>query len=325
MRCRIPILATGLLSWLMAALVGAAAAEAQTARDALLDSLSSLSVGQNDRSQELLGRLASEPSKRVFGPDAREVPTGYFKETVALEVRKRTRCSGVLVTADAVLTAAHCVCDLGYHLLPADGNGKLIDGSIKIGSGTRVRVDWATTYQTDYCSNGRRGLDIGLVLLHPREAALRLKLRAVGQVRFDSEPEFSAARLAPTFLLLSRQHNAMTVVGYGISNGNNIGQKFYAPVPIASRICGSPMARAYFNCRAGAEMVLAGQGADTCSGDSGGPAFIILGNEYYLAGVTSRALDPGGRCGPGGVYTLITPRIVNWLRSQLGRRVVAFE
>ena len=42
------------------------------------------------------------------------------------------------------------------------------------------------------------------------------------------------------------------------------------------------------------------KGTATCSGDSGGPAYLKVGNEYYLAGVTSRG---SLLCNQEGVYT----------------------
>ena len=44
-------------------------------------------------------------------------------------------------------------------------------------------------------------------------------------------------------------------------------------------------------------------GKDTCNGDSGGPAYIRIGNTWKLAGTTSRATeDATHNCGDGGIY-----------------------
>jgi endonuclease G len=51
------------------------------------------------------------------------------------------------------------------------------------------------------------------------------------------------------------------------------------------------------------EFVAGGDGFDSCYGDSGGPAYITVGGDLRVAGVTSRAVDtsaPG--CG-GGIYS----------------------
>ncbi len=63
----------------------------------------------------------------------------------------------------------------------------------------------------------------------------------------------------------------------------------------------------------GAEFFAGGTGRDTCSGDSGGPAIVQLGNGIRrLAGVTSRGKVP---CGDGGWYGVPYASLL-WLNTQ---------
>ena len=100
-----------------------------------------------------------------------------------------------------------------------------------------------------------------------------------------------------------------------------VGEKRHACVDIRSRICGFAADRARYRCAAGLEMVLAdpAEERDTCPGDSGGPVFAMVRSgaifQYYLVGVTSRGTT-AGECGRGGVYSLVTPRVVDWMRSK---------
>jgi MYXO-CTERM domain-containing protein len=54
--------------------------------------------------------------------------------------------------------------------------------------------------------------------------------------------------------------------------------------------------------------------ADTCPGDSGGPAYVMIDGEAWLVGATSRGRDdyPNVDCGEGGIYTLV-PAFRSWI------------
>jgi endonuclease G len=52
------------------------------------------------------------------------------------------------------------------------------------------------------------------------------------------------------------------------------------------------------------EFVAGGEGYDSCNGDSGGPAYIIVDGQRKVAGLTSRGIKSTFRpCGDGGIYT----------------------
>jgi secreted trypsin-like serine protease len=54
------------------------------------------------------------------------------------------------------------------------------------------------------------------------------------------------------------------------------------------------------------EFVAGGEGFDSCNGDSGGPAYIMVDGVKKLAGLTSRATDTATNpCGDGGIYTRV--------------------
>ncbi len=80
----------------------------------------------------------------------------------------------------------------------------------------------------------------------------------------------------------------ITVVGYGLNEGDITGIKREVQVPITR-----------FS-KSGLEFQAGGMGLDSCQGDSGGPAFVKSGDEWVLAGITSR----GYTCGKGGFYAV---------------------
>jgi hypothetical protein len=54
---------------------------------------------------------------------------------------------------------------------------------------------------------------------------------------------------------------------------------------------------------------------DSCPGDSGGPAYVKVGDKLYLAGLVSRGrADFDVDCGEGGIYTLI-PAFLEWIEA----------
>lgn len=138
--------------------------------------------------------------------------------------------------------------------------------------------------------------------------------------------EIRVAMIAARGLTFSPGLSQLLAVGYGANDDPKspieLGVKYQGCLPIESRICGYAEDRIRFRCTAGLEMVLMDRTGkkDTCGGDSGGPVFAVVHNvdgnlNYYLVGITSRGLS-GRACGPGGVYTLVSPRVVDWMRSE---------
>lgn len=314
--------------------VGSSPTRAQGAVDAQRQ-IGRFALQQHDTStaaQELHAEMAGVPKGKMVGAGAFDVPEGYFRDAVAI-LRKPLPgrdwlCTGVLVSRYAVLTAGHCVCNLELDkITPATRNSDI--GAIAVGeqadSIVKVTIRSAITLEPDYCRNGQRGRDLGLVFLHADLANSETEFQFVAKPHFDRPKLVAAARLAPSVLYLSSAIRALTVVGFGLSNNNAVGTKKFGVIPIVSRLCGTPLARSTFHCSAGRETVLAGPTADSCAGDSGGPAYVVTGSDYYLAAITSRAVNSLGTCGPGGIYTLITPDIVNWIRTKVGSGVSAYE
>jgi MYXO-CTERM domain-containing protein len=97
------------------------------------------------------------------------------------------------------------------------------------------------------------------------------------------------------------------IVGYGVYDlrADASGSKHWAVTPFVRRVT--------------CEMLAGSPGnPDSCSGDSGGPAYVRVGGQLYLAGATSRAWGGSRKtCGQGGIYTLV-PRYIDWIQQVAG-------
>ena len=280
-----------------------------------------------DSSTQLLTsiRLGIRPdtSERIVG--GWPAKDGQFGQAVMLQ-GNNFLCSGVALDSATVLTAAHCACDL--HLAPSQQESealeenKLVWVGLSNASGVpRFRID---VKKTIFISNELSGVmpcpDVlpSVVAGNPDLALIGLQAGLsmnVPQVKIATSALFNA----------SIRQSFFYVVGFGCTsplqpNGrflkcdaSSSGTKFAAVINKSGQctLTGSD------GCSPGnREFVLQDSGSmvDTCAGDSGGPAIVFNGTGFYVAGITSRAWDPKGKCGPGGIYeNITTPEVVNWL------------
>ncbi|MFT7834626.1 trypsin-like serine protease [Saccharothrix sp. BKS2] len=215
------------------------------------------------------------------------VPTSDFPDCVAVGSATGWCCSGTLVAPGAVVTAAHCA---------RGGCGQRVFSGEDVkapGAGRVVAVREAVVHPS-YGSSGPYG-DIAVLLL--------------------AEPLDTAPRpIAPAGALAGASF--VRLVGYGNTDFQGragYGRRRVVDVPLAGRLPG-------YGAHPDTEFVAGAPGLDrdSCNGDSGGPAYVSVGDRWLLAGATSRATDDAVRpCGDGGVYTLV-PAYAEWVGSVVG-------
>jgi endonuclease G len=218
---------------------------------------------------------------RIVGGEP--VQAGAFPDCALVGSATRFFCSGTLIHPRAVLSAGHCA----------------------PGRPTRVRL----RCETDVSTGTEEEIPVTKVRVHPQYNTLGpwhdfSLLILAAPAKTKPAPRASTAELAKA--------TSVQLVGFGYDDPDSplgFGTKRQVNVAIAAlKRKATDKLSAQAN-RLGFDADLefvAGRkqlGKDTCNGDSGGPAYIRIGNTWKLAGTTSRATeDATHNCGDGGIY-----------------------
>lgn len=222
----------------------------------------------------------AQPARRTYvpAPDDRS-----FIDVVGVGDASGFHCSGILVEARAVLTAAHC--------LPAT----------RIGIGNEVHQFLATLDVVDTVRHPT--LDVALLRL---AVDVPVPLRPL-RTTHDDRPPRAVVR----------------IVGFGVDEPRKQGGfGVKRRVDVAVERWGCDRERAVSaGCQRDAELVVAGVGGrDTCWGDSGGPVLEPTDTTYRLLAITSRPVARGGAaCGRGGIYVRVDA-FADWLQATREQR-----
>lgn len=195
-------------------------------------------------------------------------------------------CTGVLVHPRVVLSAAHCHQPPGLvaNAVALNCNNKDLLGNAEIISARRTAV------HPDYAATGLHDISV-------------LILRKAAETPFKpiaSAEEIDAA--TQTTLVGFGNDDKLSTRGFGLKREVTVDISYIRRNPADDL----DAAEEEIGFESDLEFVAGGNGFDSCNGDSGGPAYIMVGGERKVAGLTSRgtknAISP---CGDGGIYTRV--------------------
>jgi hypothetical protein len=236
--------------------------------------------------------------------------TSGFPDCVAVGNKYEFCCTGTLVGRNVVITAGHCFdcCneDLGGRVfIGTDVTASRDDNTYKVLKAIR---------HPNYKKDGKRN-DLTVLILD-KDVPATVKPR-----KFADPNTLARSNLPGTDMNVLKY---VFAVGFGntdFAGATGYGTKRMGVLPLVP-LSKSDTDAALFGCDSGLEFVAGAKSLDidTCTGDSGGPVYVERGDDWLLAGATSRAVRGADReCGDGGIYVrLDVADYVQWVRSLPG-------
>jgi secreted trypsin-like serine protease len=204
-------------------------------------------------------------------------PTDGFPECCLIGNNARFFCTGVLIHQRIVLTAAHCN-----------------DGITRVGLNCKTQNDPQMEL-----------IEVQRARAHPNYRPAN-KINDITVLILPRNAVTKPISIATTQQMGNAQET--TLVGFGNNNfsaTSGFGLKRQVSVAIDSH-GDINEAEARLGFESDVEFTAGGNGRDTCTGDSGGPAYIIVDGALKVAGLTSRPYRTFNQpCGEGGIYTRV--------------------
>lgn len=236
--------------------------------------------------------INGEPDHGNQHPEVVAVQAYMFAAGQAGTIRTKTIGSGVRISSDIFLTAAHVVRKYVDHL---DRLG--VFGGVQAGEGE---------------SSPRE------IVVHPEyDHILKTNDLAVVRMPDGVSSNVSVLPILQTSTLPANTH--WRAVGYGKdpeAQANQIGIRRFTPGSLQVELCTAEASLSH-SCHIGRQIIARRHGAefDTCYGDSGGPLLAKIGDVWRIAGISARRLG-SNQCGPGSLFTWIG-HYLSWISEAI--------
>ena len=214
-----------------------------------------------------------------------------FPDCVAVGSENDWCCTGTLVAPNVVVTAGHCAEECA----------------------TRIYVGINTNNP-----DPTKIFKVGKVIRHQDYAELGdlVKNDLTVLILEKDVPGVAPRKIAQAEMI--DQAALLLIVGFGTTDKLGTigyGKQRKVSVAIASPSCDASAAVDRYGCISGLEIVAGTPNRDSCSGDSGGPAYVKSGEQWFLAGATSRGVRVSDApCGNGGIYVRLD-KYVDFIKS----------
>ena len=276
-------------------------------------------------------RLAAAPDTAVAWTMAAD---GAHPDVAALVDKNTAFCAATYIGSGAVLTSRACARRVRTQVEPT----RVVFPHASGGAADAVDVAFyqhatpaaiGCSAQTPDC-----GQDLAVVRFHEMRVAdglspiVRLMVGLLDHAAVSTD-RATPVPLAGVDVLLGNAANSFDLVGYGVtiaqdravSLRSTAGRQAVRRLRARPAMCGvSPVGGA--GCGSGRELVALDQGLG-CPAETGSPLFAELGKRHHLAGVVSRsAPGTGSACSQTMIVSLVTPRVIRWLVTELGIPVV---
>jgi secreted trypsin-like serine protease len=207
--------------------------------------------------------------------------------TVALMNNQQSFCTGTLISDSYVVTAAHCI-DAALTMPKENlfiGFGE--NGSKKVKVQSLIKHEEYTDQNLNKGFTPQANYDLGLVKLS-------------GTI---PKPYRPVAILPASEQFISNEK--VYIAGYGLDEKGSVGTLK------ASFSMFAEESSAAVNFRTVSALT-----QSTCNGDSGGPAYVVRGDYYYLVGATSYG-PSGFYCRGGDSFFVDLRKVASWIESRI--------
>ena len=237
----------------------------------------------------ILSCKTSSHDLKIYG--GTKVEKDKWPSAVALTSKKGIFCTGTIVHPTLIITAGHCLSrikspdEIKIYLGEGEEGRENVHGQYEVKS-FKISPDYGWSFGA--------WNDMAYVI---SKESLPIEENEIPEILVDEEEQKQIIRL----------HKEVHIVGYGKREGGKIGIKYEAIAPIV----------AYDR----KEVDIGGEGKDSCTGDSGGPAYGQLENgQWRVFGIVSK----GSLCGWGGTWARMSAQIC-WLLKDSGYKLKVNE